>query len=96
MALPKEMREIRRIVMALSLGIFVTLLFSHWGRFAEALNLGILVAMVYDLIMIARAAVLLDGRQSRGIFASAQPRFLVAANRNLYLCECLRSQPLCL
>jgi uncharacterized membrane protein len=73
MALPKEMREIRRIVMALSLGIFVTLLFSHWGRFAEALNLGILVAMVYDLVMIARAAVLLDGRQSRGIFASLQP-----------------------
>ena len=49
MALPKEMREIRRIVLALFLGIVVTLLFSHWARFAEALNIGILVAMVYDL-----------------------------------------------
>ncbi|MFO0038869.1 MAG: DUF1345 domain-containing protein [Synechococcaceae cyanobacterium] len=74
MALPKEMREIRRIMMALSLGIVVTLVVNLWGRFAEALTIGILVAMVYDLLRVARAAVLLDGRQSRAIFASLQPR----------------------
>lgn len=74
MALPKEMREIRRIVMALSLGIVVTLAVNHWSRFAEALTIGILAAMVYDLLMFARAAMLLDGRQSRAIFVSLQPR----------------------
>ena len=68
------MRELRRIFLALSIGLVVTLVMRVWLRLAEALTIGILMAMVYDISMYAKAAVLLDAKQTRALFGSLHPQ----------------------
>ncbi len=73
MIFPKSMRDLRRAKVALLIGILVTLSVIHWFRLAEALSVGMLIAMVFDLVLFAKAAMLLDAQRTRALFSTLHP-----------------------
>ena len=72
-AVPKDMRDLRRTVVAMTIGIAVTLVTSIWFRITEALSIGMLIAMGYDLLRFGRVGMGMDAERTRRLFASIHP-----------------------
>jgi uncharacterized membrane protein len=72
-AVPKDMRDLRRTVVAMTIGIAVTLVTSIWFRITEALSIGMLIAMGHDLLRFGRVGMGMDAEHTRRLFASIHP-----------------------